>query len=69
MNAKARPARYGQDINPRSYALCKSDKLATRSPRPQRLSKTTYSRMTSTPLDAARTLGAFKPLVVGANRP
>jgi type I restriction enzyme M protein len=25
MNPKARPVLYGQDVNPRSYALCKSD--------------------------------------------
>lgn len=27
MNPKARPVLYGQDINPRSYALCKSDMI------------------------------------------
>jgi type I restriction enzyme M protein len=27
MNPKARPVLYGQDINPRSYAMCKSDMI------------------------------------------
>ncbi|WP_374023213.1 N-6 DNA methylase [Mycobacterium sp. HNNTM2301] len=27
MNSKARPVLYGQDVNPRSYALCKSDMI------------------------------------------
>ncbi len=27
MNPKARPVLYGQDVNPRSYALCKSDMI------------------------------------------
>ena len=27
MNPKARPVLYGHDINPRSYALCKSDMI------------------------------------------
>ena len=27
MNPKARPVLYGQDINPGSYALCKSDMI------------------------------------------